>query len=163
MRWIFLLLISLNVWGVGFLQPAEAFKPKISLIDDNTVGVEIELGKNIYVYKDKLKVEDANLNDGIDFASVSMAEAIDHEGEKVFENSPAIRIKLTKSADLIGPQTIGVKLSYQGCSSAGLCYEPMETALTIPVNADKLISGDTVSSPLLKAPAAKSVSAEAVA
>lgn len=163
MHWIFFLLISLNVWGVGFLQPEEAFKPKISLIDDNTVGIEIELGKNIYIYKDKLKIEDANLKDGIDFASVSMADPIDHEGEKVFENSPAIRIKLTKSADLIGSQTIGVKLSYQGCSSAGLCYEPMETTLNIPLNADKLISDSTASSPLLKAPAAKSVSAESVA
>ncbi|WP_294896210.1 protein-disulfide reductase DsbD N-terminal domain-containing protein, partial [Sulfuricurvum sp. RIFOXYD12_FULL_44_77] len=122
MRLLLFLLFSLNVWAVGFLQPDEAFKPKISVIDNNTVGIEIELGEMIYLYENKLKVEDANPKDGIDFASVTMNKAVDHEGERVFETSPAIRIKLSKSTDVSGEQSIGVKLSYQGCSSAGLCY-----------------------------------------
>jgi len=153
MRWLFFLLFSLNVWGVGFLQPEEAFKPSITLIDENTIGIEIELGEKIYLYKEKLSVVDTDPEDRIDFVSVNMAEAVDHEGEAVFESSPAIRIKLTKSGDIRGEHPIKVNLSYQGCSSAGLCYEPIETTLQITVNADSLKSGSEASSSILKAPA----------
>lgn len=153
MRWLFFLLISLNVWGVGFLQPEEAFKPSINLIDESTIGVEIELGEKIYLYKEKLSVVDTDPEDGIDFVSVNMAQAVDHEGEAVFESSPAIRIKLTKSGDISGKHPIKVNLSFQGCSSAGLCYEPIETTLQITVNADNLKTGSEASSSILKAPA----------
>ncbi|MDP3290665.1 MAG: protein-disulfide reductase DsbD [Sulfuricurvum sp.] len=160
MRLLLFLLFSLNVWAVGFLQPDEAFKPKISVIDDNTVGIEIELGEMIYLYENKLKVEDANPKDGIDFASVTMNKAVDHEGERVFETSPAIRVKLSKSTDVSGEQTIGVKLSYQGCSSAGLCYEPIETVLKITIDTAKLTEESAPGGSILKAPAVETAKVE---
>lgn len=160
MRVLLFLLISLNVWAVGFLQPDEAFKPKISLIDDSTVGVEIELGNQIYVYSDKLKVEDADPKDGINFASISMEDAVEHDGERVYESSPAIRIKLGKNGDLTGKQQVKVKLSYQGCSSAGLCYEPMTKELTVDVFVDKLPSSDKAANSILNAPAVNTVESD---
>ncbi len=160
MRVLLFLLISLNVWAVGFLQPDEAFKPKISLIDDSTVGVEIELGDQIYVYADKLKVEDADPKDGINFASISMEDAVEHDGERVYESSPAIRIKLGKNGDLTGKQQVKVKLSYQGCSSAGLCYEPMTKELTVDVFVDKLPSSDKAANSILNAPAVNTVESD---
>jgi len=153
MRWLFFLLISLNIWAVGFLQPDEAFKPKITMIDDATIGVDIDLGDQIYIYADKLKVEDADPKDGIDFASVTMGDAVEHDGERVYESSPAIRIKLGKNGDLAGKQPIKVKLSYQGCSSAGLCYEPMTQELIVDVFVDKLPSSDKAGNSILNAPA----------
>ncbi|OHD86727.1 MAG: hypothetical protein A3I60_02505 [Sulfuricurvum sp. RIFCSPLOWO2_02_FULL_43_45] len=161
MRLLFFLLISLNIWAVGFLQPDEAFKPKISMIDPSTIGIEIELGDQIYIYADKLKIEDADPKDGIDFASITMADAVKHEGESVYESSPAVRIGLSKSSDITGEQTLKVKLSYQGCSAAGLCYEPMETLLDITVDADKLSKRSTSGSSILKAPAVERASLEA--
>jgi len=162
MRWLFFLLISLNVWAVGFLQPDEAFKPKISMIDDSTVGVEIVLGDQIYIYADKLKIEDADPKDGIDFASIKTAKAVDHEGESVYESSPEIRILLSKSSDISGKQTVKVKLSYQGCSAAGLCYEPMESVLEIAVNADKLSTGSVSGGSILNALAVETANLEVV-
>ncbi|MGA9047008.1 protein-disulfide reductase DsbD [Sulfuricurvum sp.] len=162
MRWLFFLLISLNVWGVGFLQPEEAFKPSITLIDESTIGIEIELGEKIYLYKEKVSVVDADPEDGIDFASVNMAEAVDHEGEAVFERSPAIRVKLTKSGDIRGEHPVKVNLSYQGCSSAGLCYEPIETTLQITVNADNLKTGSEASSSILQAPAVDTANVDVI-
>ncbi|AFV97164.1 hypothetical protein B649_04250 [Candidatus Sulfuricurvum sp. RIFRC-1] len=161
MRLLFFLLISLNIWAVGFLQPDEAFKPKISMIDPSTIGIEIELGDQIYIYADKLKIEDADPKDGIDFASITMADAVKHEGESVYESSPAVRIGLSKSSDITGEQTLKVKLSYQGCSAAGLCYEPMETLLDITVDADKLSKRSPSGSSILKAPAVERASLEA--
>ncbi|MDD2782279.1 protein-disulfide reductase DsbD [Sulfuricurvum sp.] len=153
MRLLFLLLISLNVWGVGFLQPDEAFKPKISMQDNSTITVEIALGEQIYLYADKLKIEDADPKDGIDFALISMPKSVEHDGEKVYESSPIAQITLSKSSDVSGKQTVKVKVSYQGCSSAGLCYEPMEKILEISVDADLLSKASAPSSSILKAPA----------
>lgn len=151
MRWLLFFLISLSAWGVSFLQPEEAFKPKIALIDHQTVGVEIELGDQIYLYADQLKVEDADPKDGIDFKTVAMAEPVDHDGERVYESSPAIRITLAKSGEVEGEKAVHVKLSFQGCSSAGLCYEPQEVTLQAFVDAGALKKEDGTS--VLKAPA----------
>ncbi len=141
MRLMFLLLISVGAFGFGFLQPDEAFKPKISAVDNDTIAVEIELGDQIYLYVDKLKIEDADPSDGINFTTVETAtKTADHEGEKIYETNPITHIDLTESKELNGEQKVRVKLSYQGCSSAGLCYEPQERVLEITINADKLSS-----------------------
>jgi thiol:disulfide interchange protein DsbD len=141
MKLFFILLISLNVWGVSFLQPEEAFKPKITQIDNNAIGVEITLGDQIYLYVDKLKVEDADPKDGIDFTAIrNTSKSVDHEGQKVYETSPTYQIELSPNKKLSGEQTVRVKLSFQGCSSAGLCYEPQEKILEVRVNADKFPS-----------------------
>lgn len=125
--------------GVSFLQPEEAFQPKITAVDDQTIAVEIVLGDKIYLYKDKLKIEDANLNGGIHFAKITTKTAtVNHEGDAVYEKNPITLITLTKGKNTTGTQTVRAKLSYQGCSLAGLCYEPQETTLEIMVNADKL-------------------------
>lgn len=160
MRWLLFLVISLNIWAAGFLQPNEAFKPKISMMDESTIGIEIELGDQIYIYADKLKIEDADPKDGIDFTSITMVDAVEHDGEKVYESSPAIRIALSKSSDVSGKQTVKVKLSYQGCSAAGLCYEPMESILEITVDADKVSGGSRSGGSILKAPALETASLE---
>ncbi len=138
MRWLLFLLISLNVWAVGFLQPDDAFKPSAKMVDPKTLGVEIIMGDQIHIYADKLKVEDADKKDGIDFKSVTMVEPIELDGEKVYESSPAIRIALLKTKELSGEKKVKIKLSYQGCSSAGLCYEPIEKTLEITLDASKV-------------------------
>lgn len=138
MRWLLFLFFSLNVWAVGFLQPDEAFKPSAKMVDPKTLGVEIRMGDQIHIYSEKLKIEDADKADGIDFKTVTMAKPTELDGEKVYESSPAIRIDLIKTKELSGEKKVKVKLSYQGCSSAGLCYEPIEKTLEITLNADKI-------------------------
>lgn len=153
MRFLFLMVFSAALFGVGFLQPDEAFKPKITQIDKDTIGVDIDLGENIYLYKNKIKVEDANLKDAIDFQSVKMEKSVDHDGEQVFMSSPKIRIHLLKKSVVSGDQKVKVNLSYQGCSSAGLCYEPMETTLEISIDTDQLDGVKTTEPSVIKADA----------
>ena len=139
MRFLFLILFSLSLFGVSFLQPEEAFKPKITAVDAHTIAIEIELGDQIYLYQDKLKIEDADSQDGINFSGINTATpTVDHEGDKVYEVNPVTTIDLSESKNLSGEQKVRVKLSYQGCSLAGLCYEPQETVLEIMIDADKL-------------------------
>jgi len=154
MRLLLFLLISLSVWGFGFLQPEEAFKPSAKMIDDKTLGAEIVMGDQIHIYADKLKVEDTDKNDGIDFQKITMADPIELDGEKVYESSPAVRIALVKTKELSGNKKVKIKLSYQGCSSAGLCYEPIESVLEVSVNTDKLPMSQPSSPSIIKAPAA---------
>ncbi|MDP3301156.1 MAG: protein-disulfide reductase DsbD, partial [Sulfuricurvum sp.] len=144
---------SLAVFGVVFLQPDEAFKPRITKIDKETIGVDIDLGQDIYLYKEKIKIEDANLKDGIDFKSVKMGKSVDHDGEQVFLNSPKIRIDLLKTSVVSGDHKVKVNLSYQGCSSAGLCYEPMETTLEVSIDTDQLNEAKTEEPSVIKAEA----------
>ncbi|MFA6188188.1 MAG: protein-disulfide reductase DsbD [Sulfuricurvum sp.] len=153
MRFLFLIFFSISLFGVGFLQPEEAFKPRISQIDKDTIGIDIDLGEDIYLYKSKLKIEDANLKDGIDFKSVKMGNSVDHDGEQVFFSSPKIRIDLLKKSALNGDLKIKVNLSYQGCSSAGLCYEPMDTTLEILIDTDQLNEIKTEEPSVIKADA----------
>lgn len=140
MRFLLSLFFSTALlFGVSFLQPEEAFQPKITAVDDQTIAVEIVLGDKIYLYKDQLKIDDANLNNGIHFSEITTKTAtVNHEGDAVYEKNPITLITLTKGKNTTGTQTVRAKLSYQGCSLAGLCYEPQETTLEIMVNADKL-------------------------
>lgn len=161
MRFLFLIVWSISVWGVGFLQPEEAFQPKISQIDKDTVAVEIVLGDQIYLYKDKLSVEDADTNDKIVFSKISNStKTVDHEGESVYESNPVIEIDLGSKERVNGNQTLRVKLSFQGCSSAGLCYEPQEKILEISVDGSKLSSDVKAEPSVLKAPAVTTASVE---
>lgn len=155
MRWLLFLLISLNVFGVGFLQPEEAFKPSAKMVDSKTIGVEIVMGDQIHIYSDKLKIEDADKNDGIDFKAITMAKPTQLDGESVYESSPAVRIALVKTKELTGEKKVKVKLSYQGCSSAGLCYEPIDKTLEIALNADAIPMKETAAPSVLQAPAIK--------
>lgn len=152
MRFLFFMVFSAALFGVGFLQPDEAFKPKITKIDKDTIGIDIDLGKDIYLYKNKIKVEDANLKDGIDFKSVKMEKSVDHDGEQVFFSSPQIRIDLLKTS-ASGDHKVKVNLSYQGCSTAGLCYEPMDTTLEISIDADQLDGAKSAEPSVIKADA----------
>ncbi|MCX6074792.1 MAG: protein-disulfide reductase DsbD [Campylobacterales bacterium] len=152
MRLLFLLLFSLSLFGVSFLQPDEAFAPKITAADANgTIKIEILLGDKIYLYKDKLKVEDADPKDGIDFANTKITtKVVDHEGEDVYEENPIFTIDLKRNQELSGVQNVRVKLSYQGCSSAGLCYEPQESILEVPIDGDKLGSVTNMNAPAVQ-------------
>lgn len=144
MRFLIILFFTATLFAVSFLQPDEAFKPAISQVNKNTISIEIGLGDQIYLYQDKLKIEDADPNDGINFITVNTAtKAVDHEGEKVYEESPVTTIGLAKKENVSGEHTVRVKLSYQGCSAAGLCYEPQESVLTLTLNADDLSVGAT--------------------
>jgi len=138
MRSLLFLLISLNLFAVSFLQPDEAFKPSAKMVDPKTIGVEIVMGDQIHIYSEKLKIEDADKTDGIDFKTVNMVKPTELDGEKVYESSPAVRIELMKTKEQSGERTVKVKLAYQGCSSAGLCYEPIEKTLEVTVNTDEI-------------------------
>lgn len=135
-----LLIISSIVFAEPkFLMPDEAFKASADMKKKCTVSATIDLGEHIYLYKSKLTASIAEKENGIVIDHITYPKSVDHEGEQVFMTSPTIQIKLAKTKAMNDIIPITLKLSYQGCSEQGLCYEPIESTFTFNIETSKLL------------------------
>ena len=122
---IALLLLTLSlIAGTKFLMPDEAFMPSAQLINDSSVDASMKLGDKIYIYQKQfkftlkgdspLKIADAKVK--------NIPE--DHEGEMVYMDDVEAVITFSKEDTAAANETVTLVMHYQGCSEAGLCYEP---------------------------------------
>ncbi|WP_418640410.1 protein-disulfide reductase DsbD [Sulfurimonas sp. ST-27] len=123
----------------AFLMPDQAFKPYAKVNDTMQIETGVKIAKDIYLYVDKLKIELIDAK-GLSIQSITKPAASEHQGDKVYIKSPNFIVTLKKDASLKGMQTIKLKISYQGCSEQGLCYEPSTKEFTLTVDTDKLSS-----------------------
>jgi len=136
----------------SFLMPEEAFKPKATLQDNQHILINIELGKGIYVYADKV---DANVTApaGVSVSEVKINATPEmHDGDRIHRENVPVEITL-KSEKKSGVQPVSVALDYQGCSEKGLCYEPQQKIFTFDIDfaklgakAEKTVSSESKSS-----------------
>jgi len=128
--------------GVGslnagdFLMPDEAFKPYAKVNEKSQIETGVELGKDIYLYAQKVEVslKDTTLT----IKDMALPKSVDHEGEQVYTSSLNIVAILDNPEGLAGVQNFTVVLSYQGCSEMGLCYNPYTKEFPLSVDASKL-------------------------
>lgn len=116
-----------------FLMPDEAFIPSAETVNGSRVDATLKLGDQIYIYKDQFGFEIKG-ESPIRIKTVDVSnEAVDHEGERVYLEDVKAAIDFTKGPDAKEQESIVLVMKYQGCSEAGLCYEPStkEFALTI--------------------------------
>ncbi|WP_345977627.1 protein-disulfide reductase DsbD [Sulfurimonas sp. HSL3-7] len=116
-----------------FLMPDEAFIPSAETVNGSRVDATLKLGDQIYIYKDQFGFEIKG-ESPIHIKTVDVSnEAVDHEGERVYLEDVKAVIDFTKSPGAKEQENIVLVMKYQGCSEAGLCYEPStkEFALTI--------------------------------
>ena len=139
---LFLLMATLysGGWQSVFLSPDDAFKAKAELRGDSQIDVTIELGEDIYVYEESLKIVDPLSEDAIVFQKVEMNEAVVNHEEKVFLEDFHATIDLAKEKEIDGTKEIVLEVSFQGCSEQGLCYEPMTEKFTFSIDTGKLPS-----------------------
>lgn len=115
----------------AFLEPEEAFKAELTQ-RGKTVHVKVDLAKDIYIYKDKVTLTSSNgtrLNYKLPKGDI-------HEG---FEGPEAVFYKVlefdaTINSETTGEKDLSVTLQFQGCSAAGLCYQPMEKTANFRVD-----------------------------
>jgi thiol:disulfide interchange protein DsbD len=145
------LLSILTLSAADFLMPDQAFKPYAKVNDKMQVVAGVKIAKHIYLYKDKLKVELENSN-GVSIKEMSAPTAVEHSGDMVYFKSPEFILTLKKDAGISGKKDVQVKISYQGCSEEGLCYEPSEKVYTLNVDTDKLsaLAALTTKTPTVK-------------
>lgn len=143
MKKLFLLLISsLFLFGAQpkFLMPDEAFKPSAKLNEKMQIEATIELGKEIYLYDNTLKII-LKKGDGLEIQDVAKPKSVKHYDDMVYLESPTFVVTLQKQNGVSGVKNIDVELSYQGCSEQGLCYEPETRVYSFEVDTSKLSGG----------------------
>jgi thiol:disulfide interchange protein DsbD len=127
-----------------FLMPNEAFQPYAKVNDKMQIEAGIKLGDQIYLYDKELKIALVKSND-FTIKSIVKPKTVDHEGDKVYMQSPKFILTLAYKGKEQGVKDVELKISYQGCSQQGLCYEPSEKVFTLKVDTAKLLpSGETV-------------------
>lgn len=141
---LFLLFVtSLFASQPKFLLPEEAFKASVKLNDAMKIEAKIELGKDIYVYEEAVKLKILNESD-IAIANVVSPKSVVHHEDKVFLESPTFLVNLKNVSNSSGIKNIEFELSYQGCSEQGLCYEPETKIYKLEVDTSKLSSAPLV-------------------
>ncbi len=130
----------LMAFGTTFLSPSEAFKPSLKLSTETNISVNIELGEDIFLYVDKFALE-AVSPDGVEVQNITFATPTkDHDGDMVYDGDLIADAVLTYSGDLVGVHSVELRLKFQGCAEAGLCYEPQKISYHLDVDLSKLTS-----------------------
>jgi len=143
LKTVILIVLSLNVAQAGdFLMPNEAFKPYAKVNNKEQIEAGVILGQKIYVYEEKLKIELIDAN-GISVRKTISPKAVKHHDTLVFLQSPNFILDLGKNAKTTGKKDVTVKISYQGCSDDGICYEPSEKSFTLSIDSSKLNNGNS--------------------
>ena len=109
-----LVFIVSAIMADDFLEPKDAFKSSFLQQNDKII-YKLDLGKDIYIYADKLKFKDGSN----EIKSIKLPEPVKHDEFIVYDKNLTVEIdaKLVKSELVV---------ELQGCSSAGLCYAPIE-------------------------------------
>jgi len=137
MRYIVsLLFLSFTLLYGSFLMPNEAFKPHVEVKDGKVIAT-IDLADSIYLYKNRLKLSIKNHKDLLKDITYPKAELA--HGEAIYKKSVTLTATLTTK----DTKNLVAILKYQGCSEAGLCYEPYTKEFP-------LTSTTTQTKPLLK-------------
>ena len=131
---VLMLVASLNA---KFLMPNEAFKPHASLNNQNQIEAGVTIADQIYLYEKFFKVTILNAP-YIHIIKTQKPQTTLHHGEQVYLKSPLYLLTLHSDEDK-GLQKIQVKISYQGCSEEGLCYEPSSKTFTLKIDTSKLV------------------------
>lgn len=127
---LFILVINLFAIERKFLSPDEAFMYNHQIKDDRVV-VTIDLGNDIYLYDDKLKVE-INKPQVIDVTKeIKFPKAIPYEEFIVHFNSLTFDIPFNILQATVNSTSYELIFTFQGCSKAGLCYAPIQKTIIL--------------------------------
>jgi len=113
-----------------FLPPTEAYKYATRVVEGQLV-VEYSVHDGYYLYRDKLAFESAT--PGVTLGAPEFPVGIDHEDDYfgrqvIYRGTVTIPMTVTYAA---GPVPLELKLKWQGCADAGLCYPPTTWTTTV--------------------------------
>jgi thiol:disulfide interchange protein len=132
-----------------FLPVADAFKPSYT-IDQGNLVLHWQIADGYYLYEERFKFR---ADEAIQITPSYTPGKMKYD--ELFERETMVHYhEVSASFDLADiTQPFNLKLEYQGCADAGLCYPPQKLALTIdPANAS--VVEQATSSPSTQTPAA---------
>ena len=134
---LFALLAGGQALAIGedeYLQPEDAFK-YTATADEQNVTIEWRATKGYYLYKKRMGLSAAT-------PGVTVGESVYPKGEvhkdEYFGEQEVFRDTFKVTAPLSGAKagdTVALKLKWQGCADAGLCYPPSVWDATVKVAA----------------------------
>jgi thiol:disulfide interchange protein DsbD len=115
-----------------FLPVAEAFKPDYTIAQGKLI-LHWKIADGYYLYEERFKFR---ADEGIAIAPTYTPGKMKYD--ELFERETMVHYhEVSASLDLSGiAKPFNLKLEYQGCADAGLCYPPQKLALAVdPVSA----------------------------
>lgn len=118
------------------LDAAEAFLTRVTLDDNNTLNVEINIAPGYYLYRSKLKVASGNA----EFGKLDIPPG-EKKQDQFFGEVETYRGMLTYSAPLLSAtanDTLEVEVTSQGCADIGICYPPYTDTHKVQLNSQSI-------------------------
>ncbi len=136
---LFIMIIPLSLFAgfPKFLSPEQAFKPQVK-VQDGTIVAKVKLGENIHIYADKMVFK--LVSDTLAIDRIDKPEPETFDGDKVYIGEPVFTIHLKKLKNVSSKVAVSFVFGFQGCSEAGLCYEPMQKSYNLSIDATKIES-----------------------
>lgn len=106
------------------LSPEEAFDIQAEQINDSIV-VSINLGKDIYLYADKLHFNLIAPTQATLDAKMNLPKAKAYQEYQIYDQALELIIPYSLLKEYVDSGDFTLQVAYQGCSHAGICYQPL--------------------------------------
>ncbi len=114
----------------SFLSPDEAFKFSYEEKSDKVI-IKLDLGKDIYLYDEKLKLSIVK-PETVDLrALVKFPKAVEYEEFIVHFDPINLEVPYSLLKSKVNSNLVTLDFAFQGCSKAGLCYAPMNQLIEL--------------------------------
>ncbi|RXJ98261.1 thiol:disulfide interchange protein [Arcobacter sp. CECT 8986] len=135
---IFLLITvySLFASNYDFLEPEDAFKTKFEE-NKQEIIFTLNLGKDIYLYDDKLKVFISKPEKIEITKELNIPKPVKYEEFIVHFDNQLIKIPKKLISSKVESNSYEIEVHFQGCSKAGLCYAPMTQTYSFNIQNSK--------------------------
>jgi len=119
------------------LEPDQAFRFDAIVEDGNTLLARWEIAPKHYLYKDKFRFTLTD-SEGVTLGTVQLPKGEEKDDEffgriEVYHNLVEARLPLSRTN--LAPTPITLKVSYQGCAEAGICYPPQKRDVSLQLPA----------------------------
>lgn len=132
-----------------FLSPEEAFKID-AIRSGDVIAVSIELAKDMYIYDDKLKFEIIEPTQASLTKDINKPEPFMYKEHLIHDKSLNLLIPISLIKKYVQSGEFTLKVYYQGCSYAGICYQPLSKDFSfdlggVDIQAQNIIAATSLS------------------
>lgn len=131
-----------------FLDPAVAFKPAIGPLNNGQVAIHFTIAPAYYLYRDKFKFAVEGLPGNATRLGTAQFPAGKVKHDPNFGDVEVFykEVNITLPVDHPDGGPLALRVTYQGCADAGLCYPPQSKVLEVPTSSLPLSSASNISS-----------------
>jgi len=127
---LFLLIPVQSVFSAGFLDPEDAFRLKAEYTGSRSLVLDWEIAEGYKLYRDQVKVILKSGKADLHVPDLPSGESV--KDPSTGDESVVYHKQLHVEVPVSGaPGIFTVKVVYQGCSEAGLCYPPFTRIVTV--------------------------------